>query len=135
MFSLLFFSLYSEEINSSFLDAHPPHPTPAPSHPSFFKSKIVNPFQTCQRTDTFCQIQSSSSLLLKNKDNNTKRTTSISYFWGSRTSPPWRILGSLLICNIIWTVQLYRTSANKSFWALEKATMTIAILNRRLLLA
>ena len=67
VFIVVFFSLYSEEIYSSFLDAHPPHPTPAPSHPSFFKSKIVNPFQTCQRTDTFCQIQSSSSLLLKKR--------------------------------------------------------------------
>ena len=45
---------------SSVLDAHPPHPTPAPSHPCFFKLKIVNLFQTCQCTDTFVKY----SLLL-----------------------------------------------------------------------
>ena len=45
---------------SSVLDAHPPHPAPAPAHPCFFKLKIVNLFQICQWTDTFVKY----SLLL-----------------------------------------------------------------------
>ena len=102
MFSLLFFIFHCIQkklIHLSWMLTLPIPPLPLPT--LAFQIKNCKPFPNLSMNWHFCQIQSSSSLLLKNKDNNTKRTTSISYFWGSRTSPPWRILGSLLICNII----------------------------------
>ena len=99
VFIVVFFHCIQKKfIHLSWMLTLPIPPLPLPT--LAFQIKDCKPFPNLSMNWHFCQIQSSSSLLLKNKDNNTKRTTSISYFWGSRTSPPWRILGSLLICNI-----------------------------------
>ena len=89
MFLLFFYCIQKKSFIFLVCSPTQPNPNPRPYPTLLFQIKNCKPFPNLSMNWHFCLHSSQ-------KNNNKKRTTSKPQFWGSRTSPPWRILGPCL---------------------------------------